>query len=187
VDKLMGKYLLVFIAFIFVACSGKREDNYTKTLDSLALVLDSTKNRFLKIDFEKAKKTELKVADDILKIRSFLNIKDQEKYNTLIENYSLAGKFELSDSDSANIPNSKPQQMLAKQFEYSFNQLKNLKHDYLSNKIDEKKSLEYLNTEKNAIDKLREYVTKKNEYYSRNFFLVDSLTPQINEIIEKSK
>jgi hypothetical protein len=187
VDKLMGKYLLVFIAFIVVACSGKREDNYTKTLDSLALVLDSTKNRFLKIDFEKAKKTELKVADDILKIRSFLNIKDQEKYNTLIENYSLAGKFELSDSDSANIPNSKPQQMLAKQFEYSFNQLKNLKHDYLSNKIDEKKSLEYLNTEKNAIDKLREYVTKKNEYYSRNFFLVDSLTPQINEIIEKSK
>lgn len=183
----MGKYLLVFIAFIFVACSGKREDKYTKTLDSLALVLDSTKSIFLKIDFEKAKKAELKVEDDILKIRSFLDIKDQEKYNALIENYSQAGKFELNEADSANIPNSKPQQMLSKQFEYSFNQLKNLKHDYLGNKIDEKKSLEYLNTEKNAIDKLREYVTQKNEYYSRNFFLVDSLTPQINEIIEKRK
>jgi hypothetical protein len=187
VDKLMGKYLLVFIAFIFVACSGKREDNYTKTLDSLGLVLDSTKSIFLKIDFEKAKKVEVKVEDDILKIRSFLGIKDQEKHNALIENYSQAGRFELSEADSANIPNSNPQQMLAKQFEYSFNQLKNLKHDYLSNKIDEKKSIEYLSTEKNAINKLREYVTKKNEYYSRNFFLVDSLTPQINEIIEKSK
>ena len=183
----MGKYLLVFIAFIFVACSGKREDNYTKTIDSLVLVLDSTKSIFLKIDFEKAKKVEVKVEDDILKIRSFLGIKDQEKHNALIENYSQAGRFELSETDSANIPNSDPQQMLVKQFEYSFNQLKNLKHDYLSNKIEEKKYIEYLNTEKNAIDKLREYITKKNEYYTRNFFLVDSLTPQINEIIEKRK
>jgi hypothetical protein len=187
VDKLMGNYLLVFISLIFVACSGKREDNYTKTIDSLGLVLDSTKSIFLKIDFEKAKKVEVKVEDDILKIRSFLGIKDQEKHNALIENYSQAGRFELSEADSANIPNSDPQQMLAKQFEYSFNQLKNLKHDYLSNKIEEKKYIEYLNTEKNAIDKLREYIVKKNEYYSRNFFLVDSLTPQINEIIEKRK
>jgi hypothetical protein len=187
VDKLMSKYLLFFLVFIVVACSGKREDNYTKTIDSLVLVLDSTKSIFLKIDFEKAKKVEVKVEDDILKIRSFLGIKDQEKHNALIENYSQAGRFELSETDSANIPNSDPQQMLVKQFEYSFNQLKNLKHDYLSNKIEEKKYIEYLNTEKNAIDKLREYITKKNEYYTRNFFLVDSLTPQINEIIEKRK
>jgi len=183
----MIKYWGVFFVCALLSCNGKKQDNYIKTIDSLGFVLDSTKKIFYEIDFEKAKKAELKVEDDILKIRSFLDIKDQEKYNALIENYSQAGKFELSDADSANIPNSKPQQMLSKQFEYSFNQLKNLKHDYLNNKMEEKKSLDYLNSEKNAIEKLRDYIAKKNEYYNRNFLIIDSLSPQINQLIEKRK
>ena len=183
----MHKYFALVFGLVVISCGGKKEDTYTKTIDSLSMVLNSAKNKFAEIDFAKAKKTELKVEDDILKIRSFLEIKDQEKHNALIENYSQAGKFELRDADSSNIPNSNPQQMLEKQFEYSINQLKNLKQDYLSNKIEEKKSLEYLNTEKNAIDKLREYVVKKNEYYNRNYFIIDSLSSQINQVIENRK
>lgn len=182
------KYFIIFSVFVvLIACKGKNENAYTLAIDSLSLVLKGSEKNLLSIDFEKADSVKKIIEKDVIFLRSYLSSKDQEKYNNLIINYSELSKFEASKSDSTvskHINESSPKKMLSKQIEYSYNQLKNLKHDYLNNKLDENKSKQYLMDEKEGIDHLNNYIKNKQEYYIKNLQLFDSLKIQINQAIK---
>jgi len=187
--------LIVIIAIFtgLISCKNKENNEYSKTLDSLESVISKTDSIYKIVDWEKGEEVEKTVKADIKIFEEKLKTADLAT-TQLISFYSLTKMFGENEAaemqaqtDGSKFEEVENEKFLKKQIDYSFSQLKNLRHDIDEKIMKPEQVKKYLATEADAIGKLYYFTLQKSVIYKYNIAQYDSLKPNVDKLIESLK
>ena len=200
-DKIKSGYILlpaIILCWILFGCNEPEKDSYSRQIDSLETLLQKDIDSYSQLSYNKL----LEESKDAFSRLESLATSSQDSLEPYIQKladlYSKAAgglgfkqKFETDSSPIATEPISayepSRQDYVKRELNNCIQQLKNLKADYLDNRINEEELKKYLEQEKQAAEKIMEFVHKETASFLQRDSLLHNLKPNIQGAIDSIK
>ena len=188
--KQLQLLLSIMLAIMVVACKPGKENAGTLTIDSLLVQLDETMDALKSIDFEKIEHAKEVAEGNLRRFKPLINDSISRDKVFLMSNYAIISGEEGEEEETeksdkkAEYTESERERYMEKEVELCIKQLKDLKHDFTKEKMNEVDFAKHLETERLKAMQVMLYIEmEKNSIDYRNL-LFDSLNPLVIKFID---
>ena len=188
--KLFLKIALIFIATFTFSCKPKIENVETKTIDSLLLALDEAEQKLETIDFEKLEESAHIAKQNLEKIRPLIVDSLSRDKIFLMSNYAIVSgeegeeEHETTGAEKGSDYNEQREKYIEKEVVFCQKQLKNLKSDFVKEKMDFATFKKYFAIESEKAAQIILFIDMEKNSSTHRQALFDKLHPEMLKFMD---
>jgi hypothetical protein len=174
--------LLLGLALLFYSSCHKPDPKVIAKIDALLISLDSIHTKVGSLNFKQEETQSQKIREDLDFIQNNFRDTLTQDFGFVLSDYRAMVDGEENKSNNENL-----EKMLKKELDYSKLQVLNLKHDFEKSEMPEEDFKKFFETESLAVNKLSNYVTKKQLEFERKLKQFETLQPKVQNFIDSLK
>jgi hypothetical protein len=188
----MNRTIYFAIAVVMISailsCRSKKENAETRVIDSLLTVLDNSEKMLEEIDFEKLEQSAKIASHNLEKVKPLITDTLNRDKVFLMSNYAIVCGEEEEEGGGKKAEGSNYEEVREKYMEKELvlckKQLKNLKHDFISEEMDETSFKKYYELEKEKALQIISFIAMESTSHIHRQAMFDSLHPLMVKMID---